>query len=87
MRAWKERSTPKYYEHAWGRGTDLQLLGNGANNFTDLLSVLEGDERGHLYRASETQPQIGKYETYRPNANFLGDLFGGINIDFVETDG
>jgi len=33
-----------------GRGTNLQLLGNGANNFTDLVTVLEGDERGHLYR-------------------------------------
>ena len=27
-----------------------------------------------------------RHDTYGPNANFLGDFFGGINIDFVEAD-
>ena len=40
-----------------GGGTDLQLLGNSTNDFTDLLSVLEGDESGHLERVSASQPR------------------------------
>ena len=70
-----------------GGGTNLQLLGNGTNNFTDLLSVLEGDKRGHLYYVSETQLRIGGHKTYGPNANLFGDVLGIINIDFVEADG
>jgi len=86
MRSCKYRSILEY-AHVWGEGTNLQLLGNGANNPIELLPVLEGDERGHLYPVSETQPRIEKRETYSRNANTFGNIFGSFNIDLVETDG
>jgi hypothetical protein len=67
--------------------THLERARIGTNELALLLTVLEGDESGHLRKHCELNEAKAKSSmtTYCANANFLRDLRLSVDVDLVET--
>ena len=61
-----------------GEATNMQLLGDSTDDLTNLVSISESNESGHLVRVSETQPRIWRERYlqlgYRPLRRFREQL-------------